>query len=262
MFTAAGFDKDFIDKALATPNSDLWKPAVDVLTSAHVITGLSDGTDFAISGLGANVSKERMGTLMATNMPMLQIIKRRHPQDYEEIVSFSYEGYVTGRTEAGVTHDISAWIDRTIVKFRPMADDDVLVEVGQFYADKDEALGTVDAASCYGFASGDSTKITTPVDTPASLLARENELTRRVLETARPRDPVPDATVAGIWKKLGVQLAAKGVNNDQIQLLNSQTVGPDRYGAYCSAFVLLYREMARLPPDEAATLIRSLLNGR
>ena len=32
-FTAAGFDESFIDKALATPNSDLWKPPVSTLTS-------------------------------------------------------------------------------------------------------------------------------------------------------------------------------------------------------------------------------------
>ena len=60
--------------------------------------------------------------------------------------------------------------------------------------------------------------------------------------------------ITDIWKKLGAQLAAKGVSNDQIDLVNSQTVSADQYGEYCTVFVALYREIARLPPDRAAIL--------
>jgi hypothetical protein len=261
-FTAAGFDKGFIDTALATPNSSLWKPPADVLRAAHVITGLSDGTDFAISGLGSQVSRDRMAALIAANTPMLKSIESRYPQDYEQIVGLSYESYVSGRTEAEVTHDISAWIGALMARLRPLADDDVLVDIGLFYADKDAALAAVDPASCYRFASGDSSKITAADVTPAALLARENELTRRVVETAKPRAPAPDAVVAGIWKNLGTQLAADGVSNDQIDLLNSPAVSVDRYGAYCTAFVTLYREIARLPPGDAAILMRTMLGGK
>ncbi len=42
VFTAAGFDRWFIDKALSTPHRDLWTPSPDVLLAAHVITGVSD----------------------------------------------------------------------------------------------------------------------------------------------------------------------------------------------------------------------------
>lgn len=46
VFTTAGFDSRFIEKALSTPHKDLWKPPLDVLLAAGVITGVTDGTVF------------------------------------------------------------------------------------------------------------------------------------------------------------------------------------------------------------------------
>lgn len=43
VFSAAGFDSRFIDRALATPHKDLWTPPPDVLLAARVITSLTDG---------------------------------------------------------------------------------------------------------------------------------------------------------------------------------------------------------------------------
>jgi hypothetical protein len=43
VFSAAGFDGRFIDRALSTPHRDLWMPPPDVLLAARVITGVSDG---------------------------------------------------------------------------------------------------------------------------------------------------------------------------------------------------------------------------
>jgi hypothetical protein len=44
VFSAAGFDGRFIERALSTPHKDLWTPPPDVLLAAGVITGVSDGT--------------------------------------------------------------------------------------------------------------------------------------------------------------------------------------------------------------------------
>jgi hypothetical protein len=43
VFSAAGFDGRFIEKALSTPHRDLWMPSPDILLAARVITGVSDG---------------------------------------------------------------------------------------------------------------------------------------------------------------------------------------------------------------------------
>ena len=52
LFTMAGFSYSFVTRALNTPNTDLWKPTVAELLAAKAITGVSDGTQFAVSGFG------------------------------------------------------------------------------------------------------------------------------------------------------------------------------------------------------------------
>ena len=42
IFRDAGFSADFVLRALRTPNSEMWKPTVDELFKAKVITGVSD----------------------------------------------------------------------------------------------------------------------------------------------------------------------------------------------------------------------------
>jgi hypothetical protein len=94
---------------------------------------------------------------------------------------------------------------------------------------------------------------------PASLVNRENDINRRVVETAKKRQEASAAVVNDLWKKLGNQIAAKGIGNDQLKLLTSGSVDPSKYGEYCQASATFYREMARLPPREAGILMRSVL---
>jgi hypothetical protein len=141
VFTEAGFDKSFIDKALATPSSDMWKPSVDILTAAHVITGLSDGTDFAISGLGANLSRDRVAVMMTKNAPILRAMQSRYPKDFDHIIDAYYDGYVKGETESEETNQSRAGIVSVIERLRATADDAVLVDIASLYADQFAALG-------------------------------------------------------------------------------------------------------------------------
>ena len=51
IYSAAGITKAFIDKALATDNSSMWRPTEAELLSAKVVTKVSDGNEFAIGGV-------------------------------------------------------------------------------------------------------------------------------------------------------------------------------------------------------------------
>src|SRR5262245_16999065 len=79
IFVRAGFDPGFIAKALSTPNTDVYQPEPDVLLAAHVITGVTDGSRFAISGLGTELSKEDIALSLAKALPVLEAMKERFP---------------------------------------------------------------------------------------------------------------------------------------------------------------------------------------
>jgi hypothetical protein len=261
-FAQAGFDGTFIDKALSTPSTDMWKPSVGILTAAHVITGLSEGTDFAISGFGGDVSQDRMADMLAGSLPLLQSLRDRFPKDYSEIVSTYYSSYVNGTPEAEATALTKVKILSIIATLRPLADDAVLAELGSVYADEYQALGTKSPALCYQYASGVGGKDDFSTDLPAALVNRENEINRRVVETANGRQDVPAAVLGDLWKKLGTQIEARGLGNDQINLLTSDSVDASRYDEYCQVSATFYREIARLRQAEAGILMRSLLTNK
>jgi hypothetical protein len=259
IFIKAGFNKGFVDKALSTPSSDMWKPSADLMAAADVITGVSNGTEFALSGLGADVTKIGLANGLASALPLLQALKDRFPKDYDGIIGTYYDDYIAGLTEAQAIVDARAKLLLIISTLQPLADDDVLVDMGTLFAEQYVALGTKSPALCYGFASGVGAKGNVAEDLPASLVNRENEINRRVVETAKKRPDVPAPVISDLWKKLGIQIAAKGVGDEQLKLLTARSVNPSKYGEYCRASAIFYREIARLPATDAGMLMRSML---
>ena len=259
LFLAAGFNKAFVDRALSTPNSQMWTPSADELTAAKVITGTSDGTQFAISGFGRNLTRDRLDALMMQGIPVLKTVKQRDPHDYEDLLTQYYAGYIDGKTEMEVETQGMASILALVRKQRSMADDAVTVEIGRLYADQYAALAAKDPSLCYRYASGGLDEASLANAFPAALTDKENELSTRVLETAKPRPESSESVLAELWKKVDARLSEKGFRDDQLSLLDGDPVDAARYGEYCSVLEASYREIAGLPANEAAILMRSLL---
>jgi hypothetical protein len=142
-------------------------------------------------------------------------------------------------------------------KQRSMADDAVTVEIGRLYADQYAALAAKDPSLCYQYSNGSLASLAGVV--PDALTDQENELSRRVLETARARPTASESELAELWNKVDARMAEKGVSDDQRKLLDGDPVDPARYGEYCVVLAASYREIAGLPANEAAILMRSLL---
>jgi hypothetical protein len=259
LFLAAGFDKAFVDHALSTPSTQIWTPPADELTAANVITGTSDGTQFAISGmLGRNVSRDRLDALMMQGVPLLKTIKDHAPREYEDILTQYFAGYVDGKTEMEVETQGKASILALIGKLEPMADDAVMVAIGLLHADEYAALRENDPSLCYQYASGNLAKTGLAEFVPVELIERADQLSQRVLETAKPRPVVSKSDLTELWKKVDARLSEKGATDDQLKLLDSDPVDATRYSEYCSISEASYREIAGLPANEAGMLMRSL----
>jgi hypothetical protein len=259
LFIAAGFDKSFVDKAVSTPNSDMWEPSAELLSAANVITGLSDGSEFALSGLGGDATKAELGDILTRALPLVQTLKDRFPKHYDAILSTYYHDYIDGETEAESIAGAHAKMLSIISTLRPLADDAVLADLGGVYADEYSALAAKNPVACYRYAAAGGAKTRFVADLPASLVDRENEINRRIVDTAKERQDSTEPVIADLWKKLAYQLAAKGVGKDKFNLLTSDSVDPSRYADYCQAAVTFYREIARLPKGKQRfSCVRSL----
>jgi hypothetical protein len=145
-----------------------------------------------------------------------------------------------------------------IKKLRPLADDGVLSDIGAVYADQYKALGSKNLALCYQYASGVGNTVA-PSDMPEALIRRENDINRRVVETASNRVAINATVSEALWRKVGTILASNGVRSEQFDLLSAATVSTEKYGDYCTTVTMLFREISKLPQNEAGVLMRDVL---
>jgi hypothetical protein len=254
---AAGFEEKFIDQALSTPSSELWVPAEPVLLQARAITAVSDGDDFALSGVGVSPTKADLGAILSKALALMGPLKTRFPSSYDLIAQAYFDGFQSGKTEVESTAAARAVLQSTLDRLKPLANDDVLADLGAVFSDQFRALGAKSAALCYQYASGAVDTVTIS-ELPAALIERENELNKRVVETAASRAPGNEA-LKDVWTKFTTALASQGITEAQLELLDGRPVPADKYGDYCAAATTLFGEISRLPPGEAGAIMRDIL---
>jgi hypothetical protein len=258
IFTAAGIEARFISRALATPNKEMWNPSLDELRRANVITGISDGSDFAASGFGAEVTRESMSSMLVKALPTLQALKERFPTKYDTVIGTYYDSYVAGRTENEMIGAARSKLIPIIASYRPLADDVVLVELARLYAEQYEALRAINPTSCYYYASGSGGIGSVPSGIPESLIQRENGLNERVILTAAKRPTVTEQVTRPLWEKVSKQLLAKGIGREKLELMQSSNVDRSKHADYCNATVAFMREITNLKQADAALLMREI----
>jgi hypothetical protein len=262
IFIKSGFHRSFVDKALSTPSSDIWTPSAELMAKADVITGVSDGGDFAISGFGSDVSKDRIAFFLAKGLPLLRTLRDKFPKKYDDIADAYYDDFIAGKTESETNDSARSRISATLAALTPLADDDVLAEISAAYADEYAALAAKDPTLCYQYAAGVTTRGIFSADLPVDLVARENDLDKRVIETAKKRQEVPASVASDIWKKLVAQLSSKGIGVEQIKPFAGEKIPSEKYAEYCAVTLTTYREISKLPQRDAAILMRLLLSGK
>ena len=254
IFTAAGFAAPFIARALATPSADMWKPAETELLSAGVITRVSNGSDYAYSGFPPDLSKAYISNSLARTADVYAAIRDRWPKRYDEMVNSFYQAVIDGKTETETTVEIGKQLTAIISELRASASDDVLVDVGNFYADQFAWLQKQNPSACYRLArTGTHAK-----DNPEALAARELDIEARIVRTAAARsdarEPRPE-----LWKKLYKRLSAKGLSQADIDLMGKGDLGDTQQSRYCAVMIAAFKEITALPQAEAAQLIRAML---
>jgi hypothetical protein len=258
IFTEAGYDSSFIARALATPSWRMWKPTEAELLKSGVVTRVSGGSDYAFSGLPADISRGSFSKSLKEGARVYAIIAARFPKDYDDMVGAYYDAFVAGKTEAEALSVLHDKLETIILANRHLADDDVVIDLGDLIADQLAALQTQSPASCYKYATSGMLDGGTM---PLALSNRELDIEERIIRTAAKR-PDADAPVREIWPKLSIRLTAKGITKADLSLINGSKVAESQQARYCSILISLYREAAALPQREGAIILRSLVSAK
>ena len=257
IFTEAGYDAPFISRALATPSSQMWRPTEAELLKSGVITKVSNGSDYAFSGLPADTSRESFSKSITPNAGIYGAMRARFPKEYDDMVNSYYDAFVAGKTQADVTAVLQSKAAGIISANSHLADDDVMIDLGNLIADQLAALQKQSPANCYSFATGGA-----PYDDmPPALAKRELDINERIIRTAAKR-PEADAQGRELWLKLSSRLATKGITKSDLDLIRGATISVGQQPKFCSVLIALYREAAALPQKEGAIVLRSLVSAK
>lgn len=258
VFTSAGFDAKFIERALSTPHKDMWRPSSDVLVAAKVVTRIADGNVFAASGFGANLTKEKIATDLTRTTPVFREIQLRFPTQFDSMVEEYLESIIKGKTQAETTEIVRGKLLPFIVSLIPQADDDVLIDYNKVMIDQYSFLNAKNPSTCYSYASGAGPLTNYSSELSKELLQRELDVQERVARTATTRTSTNPAVLNALFVKLRKALLAKGLTDTDLGLLESANVDRSKYAQYCRTTILFFREIGNLPPQESATVLRSI----
>jgi GYF domain 2 len=259
VFRRAGFDESFIRRALTTPHSDIWEPSADVLVAAKVVTTVTDGANFAVSGLGRDFDRTNFATGLADASPVFRAMRTRFPKKYDQIVDQLAGDLVTGRTFTETVNAGRSSLLPFIRELTPMADDDVLADYDNLLVDQYIELTAKDPTSCYKYISGEDPSYDVASKLSDGLITREHRLQERIVTTAVKRHPADKAQVDSLWTIVRDSLAKDGVGDADLELLESPHVETSKHPRYCAVAIALYRKIGRLRPENTAMLMRDIL---
>jgi hypothetical protein len=257
VFARAGFEPGFIAKALSTPNADMYQPEPNVLMAAHVITDITDGSQFAISGLGTELSKEDIALSLSKALPVFQAMQERFPNSYASFIEAYHQDIVRGKSEAETIENARAKLIPLIVGLIPQAADDVLIDYARILTDQYAALNKRDPTACYLYASG-AGNTDASSQLPQDLRVRELAVQERVIKTAVRRPAIDQNMEATLWEKVRTRLKSSGVTESDLQMMGAEAVSTSKHALYCAVSIAMFREIARLPQREGAMLMRTM----
>jgi hypothetical protein len=209
----------------------------------------------------SRLSREQFSDEVRKSMPLLDSLQQRFSTQYDDLVSEFYaklaEGYPEAETAIAMRRKAFGIIKGLLL----LADDDVLLELNKITGEKYRVLNSQNPSLCYAFGTGaDSPDISAAFSD--DLLRRESDLYERAIRTAASR-PTPDPRkVSSLQGNLRRALLTSGVTESQFALLDTPHVAPEQHAPYCEVTILLFREIGRLAPEDAALVMRLLVSGK
>jgi hypothetical protein len=256
LMVGQGIIGTFVDKALAIPSAEIWRPTLPELTAARVVTNVATGSEFAASGYGNGVTNESMGEQLVKYLPALAAMKSRLPTDFANVRDTYFEAYQSGHTEAQLITLVRSKLLPLIESHKAKADDSVLIDYAQVIIEQYMALGQKNATMCYRYAAFGGSNINIATELPQALIQRELALGERVIATSAPRPPQNDQILGVLSTRLSNALA-KRFTPEKLALFQSTNVDPARHADYCALAIAMYQEILAMRPAEAGMLLRS-----
>ncbi len=256
---ARGFAKDFVDRAFATPSSDMWQPTHQELFRAGVLTGYPGSDDVAISGFGLR----DLGNIDAhlAEEPLFAALKSHEPGVYDQIVSEFRSGVRQGQSMAELRQKMIPLLQDVLTQRLPYASDSALRSFVALLLEQMKILYAADPALCYSYIMDDVH------DEQAVRKHFSKELRKKqaavisevilsaIHEThAPPNERQIAAGLTAVFKPL-----LKRYGND-VRMLDDPELAKTNKARCCEIFYRLYRTILELKQQESGAILRHMFS--
>jgi len=149
---ARGFARQFVERAFATPNNEMWKPTSRELFEAGVVTGYPGSNDVAITGFKLGDLETLESDLLRN--PLYAALKTYEPKMYDQVVSEMRLGMQQGRSQAELRSKVFPLMQSVYMRKLPYASDAALRSFTSLFIEQMKALTSIDPTLCYQYAYG------------------------------------------------------------------------------------------------------------
>jgi uncharacterized protein DUF4339 len=260
LLLSIGLPADFVTKALTTSSNAMWRPTATELAAAHVISGVVDNAQFAASGQFASLASDsdRIAGLL-TRIPVYAALQRADPNAFSGMLQELSEGYKRGATEEQIFASARAIFAKALSRYWAGASDDTLLQLSNIYTTYMSGLRTIDPESCVALV--DNSK---DARMRANLAHNFPENSERelalyeVVMSAGIKTGRPLLTEAQATQNMQKIFLSPAFGKARLAVFSKSTLLPSEYEGYCEASFTFYKEINKLPKQQALDLLRYL----
>ena len=242
--------------------SAFWARAAQAMVvvgaSAAVIFGVVDSSRFASSStLAAAAATEKVRDALA-KVPVYATLRRLDPTAFDNISGQVAEESQPGASEDVIFSQARSVLGATIKQYTPRASEDAILDMTDVMVAYMSALQVSDPESCVAIndqSTGARLRANLLKQFP-DIFDRELAVNERILTTAATSaQPVPgEPEIKPQLNTIQTQLTQRF--DRQLAVLSKKDLAPSEYATYCQVARALLEEIRRLPPNQAADLLR------
>ena len=247
-----GIAARFIDRGLANPREQAWRPSHAELFSANFAT--SYATDAEVSVAGIPVREIADAEKALDRIALYQVLREKYPKAHEDILKILRIGYVRGQPVTAMRQHIWAVIAPITNKSLSSASDSALISFYQIAMDEAEIYARKDPKSCEAFLKG-RTEGFDPTLLPADLQERELTATADLIRTSGSYTgkAIEKSEVQAILVRLLPEAQSKGFSGADLEQAIQFKLDPSRN---CQGLRIFFQSLLRLDDPSRIALLR------
>jgi hypothetical protein len=257
---SAGISQRFIDRVVATPGDQMWYPSFEEMRINGVVASESYGERFAVSWAQSDADVDNVIKKIG-DLPWFRTLRELEPKLYAKMIDDFGAAIKSGKSEGEAMSVAWASAVGVIEKYFPAASDDALLSLlrNEWIAILSN-YRTSNSRACIAVLGGSpDSNVNFARAFPDWDMSRTLVILENVMRTGASKIPVPIDKGAASDDLQRIVKSLTGKYGNDLQLLDKEREWMDNSQRVCDMLLAMYQQIASLPNERAANVVRYLV---